>query len=89
MKFTQSKYSTLTIRQISKGEIWIGDEKITENVILFRDEIKRNFSLIGSADLNEHMIGNLVTKQPEIIIFGCGFKPIIPPQKLIFSLELQ
>jgi len=86
MKFTQSKYSTLTIRQISKGEIWIGDEKITENVILFRDEIKRNFSLIGSADLNEHMIGNLVTKQPEIIIFGCGFKPIIPPQKLIFSL---
>ncbi len=86
MKFTQSTHSTLTVRQISKGAIRIGDEKITENVILFRDEIKRDHGLIRAVDLNEGMIEDLVAKQPEIIIFGCGFKPIIPPKNLIFAL---
>ena len=86
MKFTQSTHSTLTVRQISKGEIWVSDEKITENIILFRDEVKRDLGLIEAANLNERMIEDLIGKQPEIIIFGCGFKPIIPPQNLIFAL---
>ena len=86
MKFARTTHTALTVRRVNKGEIWVGDETITENVLLFRNEVRRGFNLSKATELNEHMIRDLIAEQPEIIIFGSGWQPVMPPRDLVFTL---
>lgn len=86
MKFARESQSALTIRRVEPGSIRIGDETVTENVILFRNAIRTGWRADDAPALNESDIAELIDEGPEVIIFGNGWKPAIPPRDLVFVL---
>ncbi|MDE0753742.1 MAG: MTH938/NDUFAF3 family protein [Woeseiaceae bacterium] len=86
MKFVRETHSSLTIHQVDEGVIRIGDEKIRENVVLFRDTIERGWMVDDVSKLVESDFATLIEKSPEIVIFGTGWTPKLPPRDLVFAL---
>jgi uncharacterized protein len=86
VKFTREQMSAVTVRQVEPGAIRIGDETIAENVVLFRDEIQRGISIGNVATLQEQDLHALLSRQPELVIFGTGWKPQRPPRALMFAM---
>lgn len=86
MNFTRDQISAITVRQIERGAIRIGDEIISENVVLFRDEIQRGISIKDVEALQEQDLDELLAKQPEIVILGTGWKSLRPPRDLVFAM---
>jgi len=86
MKFSRESSSAVTIRSVEQGRIKIGDEEISENVVLFRDSVLRGFSPAESGNLSEQDIESLIAEGPEMIIFGTGWIATLPPRDLVFAL---
>ena len=86
VNFTRDHSSPVTVRQVEPGAIKIGVETISENVVIFRDEIQRGISIGNVAALKEQALEHLLSKQPEIVIFGSGWKPRRPPRDLVFAM---
>ncbi len=86
VNFTRDQMSAVTVRQVEPGVIRIGDESIAENVVLFRDEIQRGISISSAAALQEQDLHDLLSRQPELVIFGTGWKPQRPPRELVFAM---
>lgn len=86
VNFTRDQMSAVTVRQVEPGVIRIGDDSIAENVVLFRDEIQRGISISSAAALQEQDLHDLLSRQPELVIFGTGWKPQRPPRELVFAM---
>ena len=86
VNFTRDQNTAFTVRQVEPGAIRIADETITENVIIFRDEIQRGISIGDIASLREEDLDELLVKQPEIVIFGTGWQTGHAPRDLIFAM---
>jgi uncharacterized protein len=86
MKFIREPGTAVTVRHVEKGMIRIGDEVMTENVILFRDEIRFGWNANDIENLQEDEVGELIAEDPEILILGCGWQSILPPRDLMFAL---
>ncbi len=86
MKFARENQSALTIRGVEPGAIRVGEEMVTQNVILFRDRISTGWTTGGTVRLSESHIAELIDERPEVIIFGSGWTPAIPPRELVFAL---
>jgi uncharacterized protein len=86
VSFTRDQISALTIRQVEPGAVQIGDETVTESVVIFRDEIQRGVSLEDVAALQEQDLDELLAKDPEIVILGTGWKTERPPRELVFAM---
>lgn len=86
MKFVRESNSAVTVRHIEKGSIKVGAELITDNVILFRDSIQYGWSVDDPGALTENDFADLIAEQPEIVIFGTGWKTSLPPRELVFAL---
>lgn len=86
MKFSLETPSAVTVRHVEQGLIRIGDESITETVVLFRDSIHRGI-VCGDVDrLSVDELSDLIDAGPEIIIMGAGWQPGLPPRDLVFAL---
>ena len=86
MNFTRDQISAVTVRKIEPGVITIGDETISENVVLFRAEIARGIAIANTSELSEQDLDDLLAKQPEIVIFGTGWQTQRPPRDLVFAM---
>lgn len=86
MKFVREANSAITVRHVDKGMLRIGNEEIGENVVLFRESIQRGFDATDVASLGEDDFAELIAKDPEVIIFGTGWKTCLPPRELVFAL---
>jgi uncharacterized protein len=86
MKFVRERHSSITINQVDEGVIRIGNEEIQENVVLFRDTIERGWMVGDISKLVESDFTTLIEKNPEIVIFGTGWTPKLPPRDLVFAL---
>jgi len=86
MKFTREVPTAVTIRRVEPGMIRVGDQTVTENVILFRDTIRRGWTTGGRTELRESDLADLLVEKPEMIIFGTGWQPVLPPRELVFAL---
>ncbi len=86
VSFTHDQISAVTIRQVEPGAIKIGDEKVSENVLIFRNEIERGIPLDDVAALQEQDLDELLAKGPEIVILGTGWKTQRPPRDLVFAM---
>lgn len=86
MKFSRESPSAVTIRHVERGRIRIGDEVITENIVLFRESVRRGFTPAEEGRLSECDIETLIAEKPEIIIFGTGWNAALPPRELVFAL---
>jgi len=86
MKFVREPGSAVTIRQVEKGLIRVGSEIVTENVILFRDTIRRGWKTNDVTNLKEEDLAELIAEEPEILLFGSGSQSLLPPRNLVFAL---
>ncbi len=86
VNFTRDQISAVTVRQVEPGAIKIGDETISENVVLFRDVIQRGIAPGKVESLREQDLDELLSEQPEIVIFGTGWKSQRPPRDLVFAM---
>ena len=86
VNFARDQLSAITVRQVEPGAIRIADETISENVVLFRNAIQRGISIDNVAALQEQDLDDLLSQQPEIVIFGTGWKSQRPPRELVFAM---
>jgi len=86
MKFVREPGSAVTVRQIEQGRIIIGNEELTDNVILFRDEIHRDWKPADVDNPTSQDLEDLIREKPEVIVFGTGWKTQLPPRELVFAL---
>jgi uncharacterized protein len=86
MKFVRESHSAVTVRHVEKGAIRVGDDTISDNVVLFRDEARTGFPVTDPGDVTAADLAELIDQAPEIIIFGTGWTPSLPPRDLVFAL---
>lgn len=86
MRFVREANSAVSIRHVRKGALMVGTEELTENVILFRDSIQRGWTADNVESLDETDFADLIADEPEIVIFGTGWKSCLPPRELVFAL---
>ena len=86
MKFSREMSSAVTVRHVEKGLIRIGEESITESVVLFRDTVHHDIVTGRVDELTADNLSDLIDKGPEIIIMGAGWTPGLPPRDLVFAL---
>jgi uncharacterized protein len=86
MSFTRDQSTAVSVRHVEPGAIKIGDETVTENVLIFRDEIQRGISIDDIAALQEQQLDELLAKSPEIVILGTGWQAARPPRDLVFAM---
>jgi len=86
VSLTRDQSSAVTVRQVDPGAIRIGDETISENVVLFRDEIQRGITIDDIEAMQEQDLDDLLSKQPEIVIIGTGWNTQRPPRDLVFAM---
>ena len=85
MKFTRESNSAIMVRHIEQGAIRIGDDTITHDVVLFREQAS-GWSATDPDNVTEKDLEVLIDAGPEIIIFGTGWTPRLPPRDLVFAL---
>jgi uncharacterized protein len=86
MKFVRETLSAVTIRRVTQGEITVGNDTIRDNVILFREEAQAGFAVSDPAAVTEADFATLIERKPEIIIYGAGWRPTIPPRDVVFAM---
>ena len=86
MKFVRETLSAVTVRRVTQGEIIVGNETIRDNVILYRDEAQAGFAVSDPAAVTAADFAALIERKPEIIIFGAGWTPTIPPRDVVFAM---
>ena len=86
MKFTRETPSAVTVRHVEQGLIRVGNDSITENVVLFRDAVRRDIVAGDVDELTAADLAGLIDEGPELIILGAGWQPALPPRKLVFAL---
>jgi uncharacterized protein len=86
VSFTRDQISAVTIRQVEPGAIKIGAEKVSENVLIFRNEIERGIPFDDVSALQEQDLDELLAKGPEIVILGTGWQTQRPTRDLVFAM---
>lgn len=86
MKFVREASSAVTVRHVEKGLLKIGNEEIRENVVLFRDSIRRGWEAGDVEALTEQDFADLIAAEPEIVVFGTGWRSCLPPREVVFAL---
>jgi len=86
MKFSREMPTAVTIRHVEQGRIRVGEEDISENIVLFRDTVQRGFVPAKPGQLSTTDIDDLIDQAPEIILFGTGWNTVLPPRDVVFAL---
>lgn len=86
MKFTRDNVSPVSIRQAGTDSILIGDQRITQSVVLTHERIIRDWSPPQIDSLSEDEIEKIMELQPEIVILGGGSVQRRPPNEFIYAL---
>ena len=86
MKFTQDTISTISVRQLRRGEIKIGNDVINDNLVLRSDKALPGWQVSDIASLTYADLEPHLGLQTEIILLGTGWQTVIPARELVFAL---
>ncbi len=86
MKFHRDDVTSITIRRVERGQLHVGDELITGNVVLTADEVVRDWAPASPADWSSDDIDRLVDLEPELVVVGTGWSQVLPPRELVFAM---
>lgn len=86
LEFLRDNPSRLTVRQVEPGMIRVGDETYTENIVIFRDQVRPAITIDDVHALREHELDDLLAQQPEILILGTGWEAARPARELVFAM---
>ncbi len=86
MEIAREKSTAITVRQVEPGSVRIGRETYTENVLIFRNEVRRDIDIDDAATIGVNELEALLNEQPDIVILGTGWQARRPPPELTFAL---
>ena len=80
MNFTRDQISAVTVHQVKPGAIKVGNETISENVVLFRDIVQRGIALGKSVEARWRGIKRVETgTAPRVIGRSVDLDGLAPP----------
>jgi uncharacterized protein len=86
VKFTRDTISAVTVRDVEPGRIRIGDDTYLRDIILTADEVLEDSAPEDLGSAQEEDIAALLAFEPDVLLLGSGWKPILPPKDLFFAL---
>lgn len=89
MKFTRELLTTIAIRNVAHGEIYIGDEIYRKTIALTTSEVVDDWRAKPVTDLMVEDFERLLEFGPELIVLGTGERHIFAPKQLTFALARQ
>lgn len=85
MQISREPPSSVTVRHVEPGEIRIGRETHTRNIVVTPDGDVRDWPTNDIGQLGQGDVDRLLAMQPEMVVLGTGFTPVIPPRELVFA----
>lgn len=86
MKFTRDDISSVTVRHVEPGRIRIGDEFYDRDLVLTAEKVLEDAAPADLASVHERDIAALLALDPDVVLVGSGWKPMLPPRDLLFAL---
>lgn len=86
MKVTRDEISALTVRRVAPGEILIGNETVTGNVLLSAEHGIEPWAAGDVAALSADDFSGIIASRPEILVLGTGWHPVLPPRDIMFAM---
>lgn len=86
MKFVRDNLSAITVRQVERGSIRVGQDQYTEHVVLHRDSVTTGWMADQVGKLEAADFDAILEDGPEIVILGTGWTARMPPRELIFAM---
>ena len=86
VRFTREEISEVTIRNVEPGSIRIGADTYSRNVVLTAGQLLEQ-TIDGDFDtLRIEDIDFVLDNEPEMVLIGSGWAPMLPPRELVFAL---
>ena len=89
MKFTRDQVAPVTIREVERGSIRVGDERVTHSVVLTQEKMVVDWVPPDTESLSLEHVERLIRFEPEIVIVGSGWAQRRPPNEFVFALARQ
>ncbi|HEX7062546.1 MAG TPA: MTH938/NDUFAF3 family protein [Woeseiaceae bacterium] len=85
MQISREPRSAVTVRHVAPGEIRIGQQTLTHNVVVTPDHDIRDWPTDDVGQLGQNDVDRLLAMQPEMVVLGTGFRPVAPPREVVFA----
>lgn len=85
MQIARDPNSAVTVRHVEPGEIRIGRQTLTGNIVVTPDRDIHDWPTSDVERMGEGDLERLLAMQPEMVVLGTGWKPVMPPRELVFA----
>jgi uncharacterized protein len=86
MQIARDPNSSVTVRHVEPGEVRIGDRTIRQDVVITPDREVLEWPSGDVEQLEENDFSSLFAREPEVIVLGTGWEPVMPPRELVFAM---
>lgn len=86
MNFTEDPKSAVTVRRLDRGQIRIGDEIYTDDLVLCNTGVIPAWRAGAVATLAIDDIAPHISEQTEIVLLGTGWTSDLPARDLVFAM---
>jgi len=86
VKFTRDAPTDLTIRQVERGRIRIGQATYERTLGLTVEEVLTDVDAVPVGELRIGHLEVLLQSNPEVVIIGTGWQPGFTDRELMFAL---
>lgn len=86
VQFTRDPVRAVTVRQIERGRLQVGDTHYRDTVALTADSVLPDWPDLSLAALDLVQLEPLLALEPDVLIVGSGWTPALPPRELVFAL---
>lgn len=86
MKFTRDAPTDLTIRQVERGRIRIGQATYERTLGLTVDQVVTDVEAVPVGELRIGHLEVLLQSNPEVVIVGTGWQAAFADRELMFAL---
>lgn len=76
----------MTVRKVSPGEILVGNETITENIVLTAERDIERWPVDDVSRFAAEDFAAIIESRPEIVVLGTGWQPALPPREVLFTM---
>ncbi len=86
MQINLDSTTGIQIRAYSDGELWLGEERVTEPVLLTRTAKLGRWDTPSIADMTLESLAPLLETRPEVLLIGTGGHQDFPSQALVAKI---
>jgi uncharacterized protein len=86
LNITRDPVSAVTIRQVERGRIRVGDEQIERTFAVTADHVIPDWAATQVDALKIEHFEELLGTEPDVVILGTGWEASFVPRELTFSM---